>query len=553
MDSSSNGSEFSGEETESYSGPSIIEVFSIKGYTMETLVEAVIDGPLGEGWGEDDFLLLADIITDEKVFYAEDYGPDVVIDIIKRFLRERPDETEFEAVWLSRFIKQLICGIEKYAESQSDDEYVKTQHLLARVFDLWYFDRSAEIRRGLFRAMWALFDDFFIKKELKLPSKHLEFIKLTMLIKLTWGYPIRYSDEYSPEKSMAKKIVDLILGQEQPAPVQVAGFELFQILYDGAKNREEIFENFEEFAKLLEKESSLVELCRRFQTISAFDQVEKVMYGKTEYQKAYLSFQRKFALMMVMVEDFEAQFFPIFKHQTESATIKISEKYVVVHLEMEYDEHVTIFFNRNSSFHGKNIEDEGESSSFEATAASPAPASAKKELKFSDLERRDSELAPLSRGLEDCQLKLKRTRATEENSSSKVSGEMRGSRGSTPDLPVESSSSPADLNLAPPPKMSKPAKTRPSSNLLPDVMAKLREKFASISQLMPRVEESIEEIQAVKKQFDEHLEAREDLRRNVEKVMKDSEELAEEGERMNALAVMLKEYAEKLIADMNRK
>ena len=74
---------------------------------------------------------------------------------------------------------------------------------------------------------------------------------------------------------------------------------------------------------------------------------------------------------------------------------------------------------------------------------------------------------------------------------------------------------------------------------------------------MPRVEESIEEIESVKKQVDEHLEqkekAREDLRQNVEKVMKDSGEHISVGERKKALALMLKEIIEKLIADMNRK
>ena len=121
------------------------------------------------------------------------------------------------------------------------------------------------------------------------------------------------------------------------------------------------------------------------------------------------------------------------------------------------------------------------------------------ELKY-DLEPHDRELAPLCRGFES-QLKLKQTRANdekyasifqlvffsnnsfssmeeaasgEEASPSKVSGEMRGSRGSTPDVPVESKNSSADLNLAPPPKKSK-AKALPSSDLPPETMAKLRE------------------------------------------------------------------------------
>ncbi|CAG5094293.1 Oidioi.mRNA.OKI2018_I69.XSR.g13429.t1.cds [Oikopleura dioica] len=310
------------------------------------------------------------------------------------------------------------------------------------------------------------------------------------------------------------------------------------------------------------------------------------MIGKKEFQRAYLSFQRKFALMMVIIEGSnEVDFVPIFKYEMKRAAIKKSENNVVIQLEMESEElggqEVTIFFNKNSTFHGENTEDvvkrEGpfffvaekeESFSLETTAASPVPASATKELK-SDSEAGEEDLLnpTIAAGTPEIEIsakKVKQEEATaleiatmeedEATSSSKVSGEMRGS---TPDVPVESNSSPADLNLAPPPKKSKPATALPSSNLPPEVMAKVREKFASINQLMPRVEESIEEIQAVKKQFDEQLEqrekAREDLRRNVEKVMKDSEEHVAESERKKALALMLKEYMEKLIADMNRK
>ncbi|CAG5096996.1 Oidioi.mRNA.OKI2018_I69.XSR.g14883.t1.cds [Oikopleura dioica] len=566
----SNGFKFSRPKTENGFGPSIIEVLNDEaGINMKSLGELASKGPLGEGWSEDEFLLFADIITDEAIFYGEYYGPDMVIGIIKRFLKERPGKTEFQAAWLSQFVRELMCGIEKYAESQSENEYLKTQRLLARVFDLWQDARSAKIRQELFRGVCALFDDFFIKKELKLPSKHLEFIKLTMLFQL--------GDRYLPEKSMAKKIVDLILRQEQPAPVQVFGFKFLQTLYAQGKNTKEIFENFDEFANYLEKNPSLAELCRKFQTLSAFDLIEKVMIGKKEFSNAYLSFQRKFGLMMIIIEGSdEVDFIPIFKHETKRTAIKRSKKYVFIKLEIESEElggqELTIFFNRNSTFHGANTEDvvkrEGpffftaekeKSSSFETTTVSPVPASATRELKY-DLEPHDRELAPLCRGFES-QLKLKRTPANDENSMeeaspSKVSGKIRGSRGSTPGVPVESKNSSADVNLAPPPKKSE-AKVLPNSDLPPETMAKLREKFATISQLMPRVEESIEEIESVKKQFDAHLEqrekAREDLRRNVEKVMKASGEHITVGERKKALALMLKEIMEKLIADMTRK
>ena len=132
-------------------------------------------------------MLFADIITDENVFYEEHDGPNMVVGIIKRFLEERPDKTEFQSVWLFHFVRELtwyesfacitchfiFSGIEKYAESQSEYDYVNTQHLFARVFDLWRHERKDNIRLELFRAMSTLFDKFckFLLQNQLLTSK----------------------------------------------------------------------------------------------------------------------------------------------------------------------------------------------------------------------------------------------------------------------------------------------------------------------------------------------------------------------------------------------
>ncbi|CAG5107456.1 Oidioi.mRNA.OKI2018_I69.chr1.g3333.t1.cds [Oikopleura dioica] len=366
MDSQPNGFEFSPPATQSGFGPSIIEVLNHEeGINMKSLGEVAMKGRLGKGWSEDEFLLFADIITDENVFYEEHDGPNMVVGIVKRFLEERPDKTEFQSVWLFHFVRELTCGMEKYAESQSEYDYVNTQHLFARVFDLWRHERKDNIRMELFRAMSTLFDKFFTQNELNLPSKHVEFIKLTMLFQM--------SDEYLPERSMAKKIVDMILSQEQPAPVQITGFKLLMLLYK-------------------------------------------------EFPKAYLSFQRKFAMMMIIIEGSdEFDYIPIYKYETKKTATKTTEKYFIIQLDTESidlsDQQVTIYFNRNSTFHGVDTEDvirrEGpffftvqkkgrrapstitstnRSSSIPTTAVSPVPACEMKELKsVVDLELLDPE------------------------------------------------------------------------------------------------------------------------------------------------------------------
>ena len=53
-------------------------------------------------------MLLADIIVDEAVFFEEQDGPNMVIGIVKRFMEERPDKTEFKAIWLFAFVREFI-------------------------------------------------------------------------------------------------------------------------------------------------------------------------------------------------------------------------------------------------------------------------------------------------------------------------------------------------------------------------------------------------------------------------------------------------------------
>jgi hypothetical protein len=49
-----------------------------------------------------------------------------------------------------------------------------------------------------------------------------EYIKIAMLFNL--------SDENIPDKPLAKKIVDMILRQNQSGPVQVNGYKLLQLI-----------------------------------------------------------------------------------------------------------------------------------------------------------------------------------------------------------------------------------------------------------------------------------------------------------------------------------
>ena len=53
------------------------------------------------------------------------------------------------------------------------------------------------------------------------------------------------------------------------------------------------------------------------------------MIGDKEFPKAYLSFQRKFAMMMIILEGSdEFDYIPIYKYETKKTATKTTEKYV---------------------------------------------------------------------------------------------------------------------------------------------------------------------------------------------------------------------------------
>ena len=67
--------------------------------------------------------------------------------------------------------------------------------------------------------------------------------------------------------------------------------------------------------------------------IKNFDRIKKVMIGDKEFPKAYLSFDRNFAMMMIIIEDSdEFDYLPIFKYETKRAAHKTTEEYVSLNI-----------------------------------------------------------------------------------------------------------------------------------------------------------------------------------------------------------------------------
>ena len=115
-------------------------------------------------------------------------------------------------------------------------EFVRITKIVSDVLALWHLERNDGLRLELYRTVATLFEQFcklnyfyyisnissVIKKQLQLPQELSEYIKIAMLFNL--------SDENIPDKPLAKKIVDMILRQNQSGPVQVNGYKLLQLI-----------------------------------------------------------------------------------------------------------------------------------------------------------------------------------------------------------------------------------------------------------------------------------------------------------------------------------
>ncbi|CBY18702.1 unnamed protein product [Oikopleura dioica] len=327
------------------------------GINFSLLKAASKSGPLGKNWGDEEFLILGDILVDNAIFHEPD-GPSTIITIVKRFIRERSDKAKFESIWFFDFLKDVLTGLGQFCINVTENEFVRHTKIVSDVLELWRLERNDGLRLELYRTVATLFEQFFIKKQLQLPQGLSEYIKVAMLFNL--------SDENIPDKPLAKKIVDMILRQNQSGPVQVNGYKLLQLIHLHSRQKSEIFANFNEFKTLLEKKPTLFEICHKLNSLQEFDTIEKVIIRNKEQSNVHVSFQRKLGMIMLLFEDSaDYDYYPIHRHEISSAKIKQNDSHIVAQIMLNNNddinqtkqEKIQLVFAKNTLFCGERIDD----------------------------------------------------------------------------------------------------------------------------------------------------------------------------------------------------
>ncbi|CBY37703.1 unnamed protein product [Oikopleura dioica] len=327
------------------------------GINFSLLKAASKSGPLGKNWGDEEFLLLGDILVDNAIFHDPD-GPSTIITIVKRFIRERSDKAKFASIWFFDFLKDVLTGLGQFCINVTENEFVRHTKIVSDVLELWRLERNDGLRLELYRTVATLFEQFFIKKQLQLPQGLSEYIKVAMLFNL--------SDENIPDKPLAKKIVDMILRQNQSGPVQVNGYKLLQLIHLHSRQKSEIFANFNEFKTLLEKKPTLFEICHKLNSLQEFDTIEKVIIRNKEQSNVHVSFQRKLGMIMLLFEDSaDYDYYPIHRHEISNAQIKQNDSHIVAQIMLNNNDDINqtkqakiqLVFAKNTLFSGERIDD----------------------------------------------------------------------------------------------------------------------------------------------------------------------------------------------------
>ena len=80
---------------------------------------------------------------------------------------------------------------------------------------------------------------------------------------------------------------------------------------------------------LLERKTTLFELCRSLEALQEFDTIEQVIVNNEKHSNVHISFQRKLGMIMVLFEhsdDFD--YYPINRFEISDAKIKQNDYHV---------------------------------------------------------------------------------------------------------------------------------------------------------------------------------------------------------------------------------
>ena len=96
-----------------------------------------------------------------------------------------------------------------------------------------------------------------------------------------------------------------------------------------SRQKSEIFANFSEFKSLMEKNTSLFQICHQLNSLQEFDTVKKVIIKNKEHSNVHVSFQRKLGMIMVLFQDSaDYDYYPINRHEISSAKMKQNDSHV---------------------------------------------------------------------------------------------------------------------------------------------------------------------------------------------------------------------------------